>query len=190
MDDLPPTRTTIGCKCVFTVKENPDGSVNKYKARLVAKAFHQQLGFDYKETFSPVIKHVTVRLILSLAISHNWPLQQLDVNNAFLKGILEDEVYMTQPPGFVSSNKTQVCRIHKAIYGLTQAPRAWFDKLKATLRSFKFSSSKHDPSLFVFSENQFVVYILVYVGDITITGKNTTLIHSLVSKLNSVFSLK
>ena len=111
-------------------------------------------------------------------------------NNAFLNGILEEEVYMTQPPGFVSSNKTRVCRLHKAIYDLKQAPRAWFDKLKATLLSFKFSSSKCDPFLFVFSENQFVVYILVYVDDIIIMGNNTTLIHSLVSKLNSVFSLK
>ena len=152
--DLPPTKTAIGCKWVFRVKENPDGSVNKYKARLVAKGFHQQLGFDYQETFPPVIKPVTVRLILSLAISHNCPLQQLDVNIAFLNGILEEEVYMTKPPGFVSSNKTRVCRLHKAIYDLKQAPRAWFDKLKATLLSFKLSSSKCDPSLFVFSENQ------------------------------------
>jgi len=109
---------------VFKVKENLDGSVNKYKARLVAKGFHQQLRFDYKETFSPVIKPVTVRLILSLAISHNLPLQQLDVNNAFPNGILEEEVCMTQPAGFVSSNKTRVCRLHKLIYGLKQAPRA------------------------------------------------------------------
>ena len=86
---------------------------------------------------------------------------------------------MTQPPGFVSSNKPQVCRLHKAIYGLKQAPRAWFDKLKATLLSFKLSSSKCDPSLFVFSENQSVVYILVYVDDIVISGENTTLIHLL-----------
>ncbi|RZB99386.1 Pentatricopeptide repeat-containing protein isoform B [Glycine soja] len=119
--DLPASRTTIGCKWVFRVKENPDGSVNKYKARLVAKDFHQQLGFDYKETFSP----------------------KLDVNNAFLNGVLEEEVYMIQPPGFVSSNKQQVCRLHKAIYGLQQASRAWFDKLKASLLSFGFSSSKY-----------------------------------------------
>ena len=88
--DLPSSRTVIGCKWVFRVKENPYGSINKYKARLVAKWFHQQLGFDYKETVSPIIKPVTIRLILSLAISHKWPLQQLDVNNAFLNGILEE----------------------------------------------------------------------------------------------------
>ena len=159
--DLPASRTAIGCKWVFRVKENPDGSVNKYKVRLVAKGFHQQLGFDYKETFSPIIKLVTIRLILSLAVSHNWPLQHLDFNNPFLNGVLEEEVYMTQPPGFVSSNKQQVCRLHRAIYGLKQAPRAWFDKLKATLLSFGFSSSKCDPSLFVFSDSTSVAYFSI-----------------------------
>lgn len=117
------------------------------------------------------------------------PLQQLDINNAFLNGTLEEEIYMSQPPGFVSSNKQQVCWLHKAIYGLKQAPRAWFDKLKTTLLSFKFSSSKCDPSLSVFSENASIVYILVYVDDIIITGNNTNLINSLFSQLNSDFCI-
>jgi len=81
--DLPATKITIGCKWVFRVKESHDGSVNKYKARFVAKGFHQQLGFDYKETFSPVIKSESVWVILSIVISYNWPLQQLDVNVGF-----------------------------------------------------------------------------------------------------------
>lgn len=120
---LPPNRKTIGCKWVFRVKENADGSVNKYKARLVAKGFHQVLGFDFNETFSPVIKPVTIRIILTLALTYRWPIQQLDINNAFLNGILEEEVYMMQPPGFSSSNPSLVCRLHKALYGLKQAPR-------------------------------------------------------------------
>ncbi|GAU34785.1 hypothetical protein TSUD_205890 [Trifolium subterraneum] len=88
---LPQNRTAIGCKWVFRTKENPDGTINKYKARLVAKGFHQIQGFDFNETFSPVIKPITIRLILSLAVSYNWPLKQLDVNNAFLNGLLEEE---------------------------------------------------------------------------------------------------
>ena len=95
----------------------------------------------FHETFSPVIKPVTIRVILTLAITHKWPLQQLDVNNAFLNGLLEEEVYMTQPPGFESSDKSLVCKLNKAIYGLKQAPKAWFERLKVTLLKFGFTDN-------------------------------------------------
>ncbi|MCI13308.1 retrovirus-related pol polyprotein from transposon TNT 1-94, partial [Trifolium medium] len=107
---LPQHRSAIGCNWVFRTKENPDGSINKYKARLVAKGFHQIQGFDFNETFSPVIKPITIRLILSLDISYKWPLKQLDVNNAFLNGLL-DEVYMMQPPGFEEADTSLVCKL-------------------------------------------------------------------------------
>ena len=130
---LPPNRQVIGCKWVFRVKENADGSINRFKARLVAKGFHQVHGFDFNETFSPVIKPVTIRIILTLALSHEWKLFQLDVNNAFLNGSLEEIVFMTQPLGFEVTNKSLVCKLNKAIYGLKQAPRQWFIRLKSTL---------------------------------------------------------
>jgi histone deacetylase 1/2 len=91
---------------VFRVKENPDGTIHKYKARLVAKGFHQQAGSDFTETFSPVVKPVTVKTVLTMAVSNKWPIQQIDVNNAFLNGILEEEVYMQQPHGFEAEDKT------------------------------------------------------------------------------------
>nr|KYP50410.1 Retrovirus-related Pol polyprotein from transposon TNT 1-94 [Cajanus cajan] len=187
---LPPNKTAIGCKWVFRIKENSDGTVNKYKARLVAKGFHQQFGSDYNETFSPVVKPVTIRLILTLALTHHWSIQQLDVNNAFLNGNLQEEVYMSQPPGFESSDKTLVCKLHKAIYGLKQAPRAWFDKLKTTLFQLNFQISKCDPSLFVYSHDNNVIYILVYVDDIIITGNNSSTLQNIIAQLNSAFSLK
>lgn len=115
---MPSHRKSIGCKWVYRVKENLDGSVNKYKARLVAKGFHQQQGFDYNETFSPVIKPPTIRIILTLALTHKWEIQQIDINNAFLNGTLLEEVYMTQPPGFEHHDKTLVCKLNKALYGL------------------------------------------------------------------------
>lgn len=94
---LPSNRKATGCKWVYQVKENSDGSINKYKARLVAKGFHQQHGFDFHETFSPVIKPVTIRIILTLALSYGWPIQQIDINNAFFNGFLQEEIYMLQP---------------------------------------------------------------------------------------------
>ena len=175
---------------MFKVKENPDGTINKYKARLVAKGFHQKLGYDYNETFSPVIKPVTVRILLSLAITHKWSLQQLDVYNAFSNGILEEDIYMTQPPSFENSNKQLVCKLHKAIYGLKQAPGAWFGKRKTTLLQYNFMSSKCDPSLFIYTESSTVIYMLVYVDDIIVTCNSHSFIKSLVTKLNSEFSIK
>jgi histone deacetylase 1/2 len=187
---LPSDRQAIGCKWVFRTKENPDGSINKYKARLVAKGFHQQHGFDFNETFSPVIKPITIRLILSLAISYKWPLKQLDINNAFLNGTLEEEVYMVQPQGFEVSDSSLVCKLNKALYGLKQAPRQWFDKLTNTLIQLGFRASKCDPSLFIYTKDKQVVYMLVYVDDIIITGSSSNLVQNLVTKLDSVFSLK
>lgn len=92
--ELPPNRQAIGCRWVFRVKENADGTINKYKARLVAKGYHQQFGFDFNETFSPVVKPVTIRIILTLALTYGWPLQQIDVNNVFLNDLLDEEIYM------------------------------------------------------------------------------------------------
>uniref|UniRef100_A0A2N9E3A6 Integrase catalytic domain-containing protein n=1 Tax=Fagus sylvatica TaxID=28930 RepID=A0A2N9E3A6_FAGSY len=97
----PPFKNIVGCKWVYKLKYNSDGTIARHKARLVAKGFHQQYGIDFDETFSPVVKPPTVRLILSLAVSLNWPLRQLDVKNAFLHGTLKEEVYMTQPQGYV-----------------------------------------------------------------------------------------
>jgi len=127
---LPKDRQVVGCKWVFRIKENADGIVNRFKARLVAKGFHQVVGCDFNETFSFVIKPVTIRLIITLALTNKWDLFQLDVKNAFLNDHLEETIYMQQPQGFESSDKTLVCKLQKSLYGLKQAPRQWFDRLK------------------------------------------------------------
>eukprot|EP00261_Vitis_vinifera_P039164 XP_019080407.1 PREDICTED: uncharacterized protein LOC109123862 [Vitis vinifera] len=188
---LPAGRQAIGCKWVYKTKENPDGTVQKYKARLVAKGFHQQAGFDFTETFSPVVKPSTVRVVFTIALSRNWAIKQLDVNNAFLNGDLQEEVFMQQPQGFIDEqNPNLVCRLHKALYGLKQAPRAWFEKLHRALLSFGFVSAKSDQSLFLRFTPNHITYVLVYVDDILVIGSDTAAITSLIAQLNSEFSLK
>ncbi|MCH80541.1 retrovirus-related Pol polyprotein from transposon TNT 1-94, partial [Trifolium medium] len=187
---LPDDRKAIGCKWVFRLKQNPDGSINKYKARLVAKGFHQKHGFDYTETFSPVVKPVTVRTVLTLAVTNKWSIQQLDINNAFLNGLLDEEVYMVQPPGFEATDKSLVCKLQRALYGLKQAPRAWFERLRSALVKLGFVPIKCDPSLFTLHVKHHTIFLLVYVDDIIITGSSNGLIQQLIHKLNSEFSLK
>src|SRR6185437_8412155 len=103
--------------------------------------------------FSPVVKAVTIRVVLSIAVSRGWSLRQLDVQNAFLHGILEEEVYMQQPPGFVEKSKENyVCKLDKALYGLKQAPRAWYSRLSTKLIDLGFRPSRADTSLFIFNK--------------------------------------
>ncbi|XP_057506617.1 LEAF RUST 10 DISEASE-RESISTANCE LOCUS RECEPTOR-LIKE PROTEIN KINASE-like 2.5 [Actinidia eriantha] len=129
-----PSQNIVGCKWVFRIKQKPDGTIDRYKARLVAKGFHQRPGLDYHHTFSQVAKSTTVRVLLSLAVFRGWSLRQMDVNNAFLQGSLDEEVFMSQPPGFVDTNLPKyVCKLNKAIYGLKQAPRAWYNELRRFL---------------------------------------------------------
>ena len=171
-DLTPPSanKNVLGCRWIHTIKRNPDGSVGRLKSRLVAKGNHQQQGLDFHDTFSPVIKHATIRLVLGVAVAHNWPLRQLDVNNAFLQGHLQEEVYMMQPPGFVDQDKPHyVCRLRKAIYGLKQAPRAWYNELLQFLTSVGFIASLGDTSLFILRLGTHIVYILIYVDDIVVT---------------------
>lgn len=145
-----PTMNIVGCKWVFRLKRHSDGTIDRYKARLVAKGFHQHPGVDFFETFNPVVKASTVRVVLSIGVARGWKLRQLDFNNAFLNGELTEDIYMAQPPGYVDSSQPQsVCKLRKAIYGLKQAPRAWNEALTTTPCSWGFSHSKADSSLFI-----------------------------------------
>ena len=134
---LPPGRTCIKSRWIFKIKPGAHGSDNRYKARLVAKDFLQQPGIDFEENFSPVIKHDTLRVVLSLVAAHDLEMSQLDVKTAFLYGELDEEIYLQQPEGYVVAGKEgSVCRLHKCIYGLKQASRVWNRHFDYFIRKF------------------------------------------------------
>ncbi|CAA7035663.1 unnamed protein product [Microthlaspi erraticum] len=186
-----PHQHVIDTKWIFTLKYLPSGILDRYKARFVARGFKQQQGVDYAETFSPVVKSDTIRLVLQLAVSRSWPIKQLDVNNAFLQGALTDEVYVAQPAGFIDKDRPDhVCRLRKALYGLKQAPRAWYQELKNFLLTIGFTNSLADTSVFTRIHQGKMVYILVYVDDIIVTGSNADVVQQVITTLSNRFSFK
>jgi histone deacetylase 1/2 len=129
--------------------------------------------------------------VFSIAVSRNWKIHQLDIHNAFLNGVLTEEVYMKQPPGFVDSAlPSYVCRLYKSLYGLKQALRAWYTRLSDFLIFIGFSASKVDTCLFILSIGANNFYILVYVDDILLTGSNSAMLHRLIQLLSSEFKLR
>lgn len=187
--DLPKHKKPIGCKWVFKTKLRVDGTLERHKARLVAKGFTQNYGIDFEETFSSVVKITTIRCLLAVAAHHQWPIYQLDVNNAFLHGDLHEVVFMKVPEGLnVPANK--VCKLNKSLYGLKQASRQWFAKLVHILLAQNFTQSNSDYSLFIQKAGTDLTLLVVYVDDILITGTNSSIIEALKTHLHNTFSIK
>ena len=125
---------------MFTIKSKVDGSVERYKARFVAKGFTQTYGIDYQETFTPVAKINSIRVLLSLVVNSNWVLHQLDVKNTFLNVDLEEEVFMSPPPGFEESvGVGKVCKLKKSLYGLKQSPTVWFERFGKVKKHYGYT---------------------------------------------------
>jgi hypothetical protein len=178
-------------KWVFKHKLNSDGSLERYKARWVVRGFTQRAGLDFGETFTPVVKPATIRTVLTIAASRNWTTKQLNVSNAFLHGHLKEEVFCQQPTGFVDANRPDaVCLLDKSLYGLRQAPRAWFERFAAFIKTIGFSPTRSDPSLFILRHGSSTAFLLLYVDDIVLTGSSLALLQHVVDKLRAEFAVK
>ena len=191
---LPPGKNVVGCKWVFPTKYNADGTVERRKSRLVAKGFTQQEGVDFTDTFSPVAKLASVKLLLSLAAIKGWELSQVDVSNAFLHSELDEEIYMSLPQGYTPASgvlpPNPVCRLHKSIYGLKQASRQWYHCLSDVLFSAGFEQSPADNTLFVRHVGASFTAILIYVDDIMIASNDPLAVRNLKDTLHKNFKIK
>jgi hypothetical protein len=186
----PKEKSVVTSKWVYKIKHAANGSVDKYKARFVARGFSQKEGEDYDETFAPVASYTSIRAIMSLAVSMGSSLHQMDVKTTFLNEAIKEEVYIEQPQVFeVHSRDTHVCRLKKALYGLKQAPRAWYAKIDSYLMRLGFSKSHADPNLYYKVVNNAPVILLLYVDDLFLTSEESLIIQC-KKELASEFNMK
>jgi hypothetical protein len=182
----PPRVRPITCKWVHKVKTRSDGSLERYKARLVARGFQQLQGQDYDETFAPVANMTTIHTLLVVASVQEWSISQLDVKNVFLNGELREDVYMRPPPGY-SVPKGMICHLRRSLYGLKKAPRAWFQRFASVVTTAGFSTSAHDPALFVHVSPRGRTLLLLYVDDMIITSDDPEYIAFVKAHLSDQF---
>ena len=193
---LPKEKNVISCKWVFKVKRKANGSVDRYKARLVAQGFSQEEGEDYDDTFAPVARYSSIRLILAVANQLNLEVHQMDVKTAYLNGDLEHEIYMKQPEGYADEDqKDLVCRLRKSLYGLKQSARCWNITIDSFLKESGYVQSNADPCVYFKAENkdgkkERLMIIALYVDDIVLATNDTTMLEKEKSLLKERFEME
>ena len=186
----PKSRKIVSTKWIYKTKYKADSSLDKHKARLVARGFTQRPGVDFDETYAPTARMTTIRTLFSLAAHHQWPLYQMDVKSAFLNGVLDNEVYVEQPPGFTVPDKEDwVYRLQKALYGLKQAGRQWYITLDQFLVKLGLRRTHSDANCYVLSDGSLVAIILVYVDDLIFTGSWTSRIEAMMRAMETQFEM-
>ncbi|KAL8145519.1 hypothetical protein AgCh_003617 [Apium graveolens] len=190
LTELPPGQKAIGLKWVFKAKKDTTGKIIKYKARIVAKGYVQKQGRDFEENFAPVTRLETVRILLAIAAKHGWEVHHLDVKSAFLNGEIQEEVYVMQPEGFVKKGQEQlVYKLIKALYGLRQAPRAWYTKLSKCLKELGFVRCPYEHAVYTKSADNEVLIVGVYVDDLLVTGTQVSSIQGFKDEMNKRFEM-
>lgn len=187
--ERPSDKTVIDNRWVFKIKEKTDGSIDRFKARLVARGFNQQFGVDYNETFSAVVRFTSIRTILAVAANRRMKLKQFDIKTAFLNGKLDDVVYMKQPIGF-SDGTDKVCRLIKSLYGLKQAARCWAKRFSDFVKKLGFATCKTDSCVFMKKNNSELVIIALHVDDGLVAADDENQIDELINQLNEQFEVK
>ena len=175
--DRPENRKVISCKWVYRIKRDSKGNINRYKARLVARGFTQVYGLDYMDTYAPVTRLETIRLLCALAVKRDWEVRHVDVKTAYLNGDLDEEIFMEIPEGYNEGLEGKVILLRKAIYGLRQAGRQWYRKLKEALKKFGLKQTASDPHTFVVQKvvqgTRLTLILPIYVDDLIPIGNKT-----------------
>jgi hypothetical protein len=187
--DRPRGHRAITLKWVFKLKRDEASAIIKHKARLVARGFVQQEGIDFDDTFTPMARMESVRLLFALAAQEGWRVHHMDVKSAFLNDDLK-EVYMYQPPGLaIPSKEGKVLRLRKALYGLRQAPRAWNAKLDSTLKEMDFGQSPHEGAIYRWGNAGNTLLVGVYVYDLVITGTKDAEVTVFKEEMKATFQM-
>lgn len=189
----PKDRKVISNKWLYKIKPGIEGQEpERYKSRLVARGFTQKEGIDYHEVFAPVVKHVSIRTLLSLVVNLDLELEQMDVKTAFLHGNLEEDLYMEQPEGYVDKHKPDhVCLLKKSLYGLKQSPRQWNRRFDEFMSIQGYSRSDSDACVYTKeTSNGSLVYLLLYVDDMLLAAQDMKDIRRLKDQLESSFEMK
>ena len=190
MMNVPPGSNIMHCHYVFTIKRNADGTIDKFKARLVADGNTQKHGIDFDRVFSAVVKASTLRLLLVLAALHDYDLHQIDIRQAYIQAKLDTDLYMQPPPGvaaYDSKGNRLVCKLRRSLYGLKQAGREWAGLFSAFLANWGFTRSKIDTCLYTYRIGSTFLWAAVYVDDVLLVSNNQALRARFMSALSARF---
>jgi hypothetical protein len=173
----PKGKFVVTSKWIYKIKNTIGGSIERHKMKFVARGFSQVEGIDYEETFSPIARYTSIRIIISLTASMGWKIHQMDVKTTFLNGEFEEEIHIEKPYGFVIHEKeSHVCRLKKALYGLKHAPQNWYVRIDGHLMSLGFNKSVIDPNLYYKTVNSEALILVLYVDDLFLTGTESLII--------------